>query len=308
MADSLDLVHLRSFVAIADCGGFGRAASALHLSQPTVSQHVRGLERRLKQTLVERHGRQARFTTDGERLLTEARRILAVHDEALSRLDASGRGTLVIGSTETAAEQVLPQLLGTLRDAYPGRPVQFSIDRSTQMTEAVTHGDIDVAIILGLTGDTPGRRVGALPLHWYARPGLEVPLPDGGVPLVAYSEPCGMRQRALAELGTAGHRVEVTAESTSLEGVIAAARAGLGVAVLPSAGAAPHGLVVRDDLPALGVIGVHLATRRGLDLDVESAALTAMEEFFDALTDPSADPMGTDRETSLDARATGDLA
>ncbi len=303
MTASLDLVQLRSFVAIADCGGFGRAATALHLSQPTVSQHVRGLERRLKQTLVERHGRQARFTTDGERLLNEARRILAVHDEALARLDSAGRGTLVIGSTETAAEQVLPQLLSTLRDAYPGRQVQFSIDRSTQMTEAVSHGTIDLAIILGLTGDTPGRRVGTLPLRWYSRPGLEAPRGDGAVPLVAYSEPCGMRQRAMAELGATGHRVEVTAESTSLEGVIGAARAGLGVAVLPSASTAqaPVGLVERHDLPPLGVIGVHLATRRGLDLDVEAAALTALEHFFGAMTDPSEDVMGADQELLLDA-------
>lgn len=285
MTDILDIVQLRSFVAIADCGGFGRAAAALHLSQPTVSQHVRGLERRLKQTLVEKDGRRAKFTADGERLLGEARRILAVHDDALAHLEASTRRVLVIGSTETAAEQVLPQLLTTLRDAYPDRQVQFAIDRSTQMTEAVTKGAIDVGILLGLTPDTPGRLVGTLPLRWFSRPG-GAPVVDRVVPLVAYSEPCGMRQRALSELGEAGYRVNLTAESTSLEGVLGAARAGLGVAVLPSAEAAPDGLVERTDLPPLGAIGVYLATRRGVELDVEAAALTALESFFDRLTDP----------------------
>ncbi len=300
MSAALDLVQLRSFVAIADCGGFGRAAAALHLSQPTVSQHVRGLERRLHQVLVEKHGRQARFTAAGERLLAEARHLLAVHDEALARLDASSRRTIVIGSTETAAEQVLPDLLQALHDAYPDRPVQFTIDRSTQMTEAVTKGTIDVAILLGLGPDTPGRQVGTLPLRWYAHPDLVLPAlgapgtsggagssdgaaPSGEVPLVAYSEPCGMRQRALAELAEAGHRVRLTAESTSLEGVIGAARARLGVAVLPSAGAAPAGLVERTDLPPLGVIAVNLAVRRGLDLDLEAAALGALEGFFAGL-------------------------
>jgi DNA-binding transcriptional LysR family regulator len=92
-----------------------------------------------------------------------------------------------------------------------------------------------------------------------------------------------MRRRALAELGAAGHQVEVTAESTSLEGVIGAARAGLGVAVLPSAGAHPAGLVERHDLPPLGAVAVHLAVRRGLDLDLEAAALGALERFFAAL-------------------------
>lgn len=283
MTAALDLVQLRSFVAIADCGGFGRAAVALHLSQPTVSQHVRALERRLHQPLVERQGRGTRFTPAGERLLAEARRILAVHDDALARLDAAGRRTVVIGSTETAAEQVLPGLLTALRAAYPDRPVQFSIDRSTQMTEAVDRGSIDLAVLLALSPDTAGRPVGTLPLRWFAHPDLDLPRSEP-VPLVAYSEPCGMRRRALSELGEAGRVVQLAAESTSLEGVIAAARAGLGVAVLPSAGAAPSGLIERTDLPPLGLAAIHLAVRRGLDLDLESAALGALELFFATLT------------------------
>jgi len=281
MTAALDLVQLRSFVAIADCGGFGRAAVALHLSQPTVSQHVRSLERRLHTPLVERQGRGTRFTPAGERLLAEARRILAVHDDALARLDAAGRRTVVIGSTETAADQVLPGLLTALKDAYPDRPVQFSIDRSTQMAEAIDRGSIDVAVLLALGPQTPGRPVGTLPLRWFARPGLSL---DDTVPLVAYSEPCGMRRRAMTELGEAGRRVLLAAESTSLEGVMAAARAGLGVAVLPSAGAVPAGLVERTDLPPLGVAAIHLAVRRGLDVDLEAAALGALELFFSTLT------------------------
>jgi DNA-binding transcriptional LysR family regulator len=298
VADTLDLVQLRSLVAIADCGGVGRAAAALHLSQPAVSQHVRLLERRLHRTLLVRDGRQARFTPAGEQLLDEARRILAVHDDALGRLAASTQRALVLGSTETAAEQVLPQVLTTLRGAYPGRGVRFSIDRSTQMVEQLTKGTVDLAIVLGLDGDAPGRLVGRLPLRWFSRDADE-PALDPVVPLVAYSEPCGMRARALAELAETGRRVEVTAESTSLEGVLAAARAGLGVAVLPSGGTPPAGLVERTELPPLGVIGVHLATRRGLDLDVEAAALGALEEFFDRLGAPA--PMGAHHEPLLDA-------
>jgi DNA-binding transcriptional LysR family regulator len=298
VADTLDLVQLRSLVAIADCGGVGRAAAALHLSQPAVSQHVRLLERRLHRTLLVRDGRQARFTPAGEQLLDEARRILAVHDEALGRLAASTQRALVLGSTETAAEQVLPQVLTTLRGAYPDRGVRFSIDRSTQMVEQLAKGTVDLAIVLGIDGDAPGRLVGRLPLRWFARAADE-PALDPVVPLVAYSEPCGMRARALAELSEAGRRVEVTAESTSLEGVLAAARAGLGVAVLPSGGTAPVGLVERTDLPELGVIGVHLAARRGLDLDVEAAALGALEQFFERLAAPPA--MGAHHEPLLDA-------
>ncbi len=283
MSPSLDLVQLRSLLAIADCGGFGRAAAALHVSQPTISQHVRLLEKRLRRTLVERDGRHTRFTADGELLLLEARRILAVHDEALARLDDSNRTTVVIGSTETAADQLLPELLSALKLAYPQRQLQFHIDRSTQMTEAVTKGSIDLAILLGFPGDTIGRTIGSLELRWYSHPQWEPPSAGEPLSLVAYAEPCGMRQRALTVLHDTGRQVRVTAESTSLDGVIAAARAGLGVAVLPTAGKAPQGLIPRVDLPDLGLIGVNLAVRRGLDIDLEGMALTALEEFFSAL-------------------------
>ncbi len=282
MAETLDIIQLRTFVAIDECGGFGRAASALHMSQPTVSQHVRSLERRLSQQLVQRDGRKARFTAAGSRLLAEARRILTVHDEALARLDATRTSAIVVGSTETAAEQVLPELLGRLRSAYPHRQVQFHIDRSTQMTEAVGKGTIDLAIVLDTGQSISGPEVGSLPLNWYAAPGWVPPSDDEAIPLVAYVEPCGMRQRALGELNARGRRVEIAAESGSLEGVIAAARAGLGIAVLPSAGKAPAGLVARHDFPDLGKILVRLITRRGLDADVEEAALDALDGFFTA--------------------------
>ncbi|MCR6711384.1 MAG: LysR family transcriptional regulator [Demequina sp.] len=87
MSRELTITHLRSIVAIADTGGFGRAATRLHVSQSTVSQHIRLLEKTIGRPVVEREGRGPRFTTDGEQLLGEARRILAVHDDALARLE-----------------------------------------------------------------------------------------------------------------------------------------------------------------------------------------------------------------------------
>ncbi|MGI3785098.1 MAG: hypothetical protein ACRYG2_30430, partial [Janthinobacterium lividum] len=91
----------------------------------------------------------------------------------------------------------------------------------------------------------------------------------------------------VAELAATGRAITVVVESTSLEGVLAAARAGLGLAVLPSAGAVPAGLEPVTDLPDLGAIGVFLAARRGLDVDVEAAGLSALETFFGGLREPA---------------------
>src|SRR6202451_2410507 len=69
----LDVAPLRSLVAVADCGGFQRAANSLHLSQGAVSQHVRRLEAAVGRPLVERQGRGSRFTPDGCEFLRHAR-------------------------------------------------------------------------------------------------------------------------------------------------------------------------------------------------------------------------------------------
>ncbi len=279
MSTPFDLAQLRTLVAVAECGGVSRAAKLLHLSQPTVSQHLRLLERRMGEPLTERVGRGIALNPAGDRLLIEARKILAVHDEAMSRLATSSARTLTIGSTETAADSLLPRLLAALKDAYPDQALRFRIDRSTAMLAAIDQGTIDIALFLSISQSSVGTRVGELSLDWFAAEGWRPPT-TGDLPLVAYVEPCEMRQRAFTVLATAGSDVVVGAESTSLEGVIAAARAGLGVAVLPVAGVVPHGLARVSEMPDLGRIGVQVASRRGVDPELENTAVKAMRTFF----------------------------
>jgi DNA-binding transcriptional LysR family regulator len=280
MADPLDLVHLRTLVAIAETGGFRRAADSLHLSQPTVSQHVRLLEKRLKQSLVVKDGRGSRFTGAGERLVLEARKLLTAQDEVLQRFSVSVPDKLTIGSTEHAGDGLLPDLLGALRGAYPEVWVQFRIDRSTSLAESVSKGALDLAVVLGGNPDPVGAEVGSLNLKWVAASGRDLSEIDGPISLVAFEEPCGLRRRAIAQLDELGHAVTVSAESGNLDGVLAGTRAGLGIALLPFSGAVPEGLREITDLPAMGTIDVRLVARRGLDTEVEDAAVSAVSAHF----------------------------
>jgi DNA-binding transcriptional LysR family regulator len=280
MTNSLDLEHLRTLIAIAECGGFSKAAAVRHISQPALSQHVRLLERDLKRKLFERDGRNMRFTHEGERVLAEARRIIEVHDLSLRLLEAERSQTIVVGSTEHSAEQLLPEMIRALRAAFPGRNTRFEIGRSTQLAEAVRKSAVDFAFILDPSGQGAGHIVGRLPLVWYAARGWTPPEPGETWPLIAFEEPCGLRERALSVLAGEGHRVEVTAQSTTLEGVLAGVRADLGVALLPSAGGRPSGLSVRGDLPDAGTTHLRMVARRGLAAEVEQTALAAGVEFF----------------------------
>src|ERR1700759_5224579 len=78
----LEIDLLRSFVSVVDAGGFTRAGERVHRTQSTVSQQIKRLEESLGRPLLERNGKQATLTEEGERLLTYARRILALEQEA----------------------------------------------------------------------------------------------------------------------------------------------------------------------------------------------------------------------------------
>lgn len=102
MSQVLDIAPLRSVVAVADCGGFHRAAAVLHLTQSAVSQHVRRIEAVVGGAIVERSGRGVAFTELGYRVVGHARTILAAHDAALRDLGAAagnGRWSSVPQST-----------------------------------------------------------------------------------------------------------------------------------------------------------------------------------------------------------------
>lgn len=84
----------------------------------------------------------------------------------------------------------------------------------------------------------------------------------------------------MRKLFEVGHDVSVVAESTSLEGVLVAARAGLGVALLPFSRTLPDGLREVTDLPAMGAIELQLITRRALPHEVADTAINALRRHF----------------------------
>ncbi|MEV6347391.1 LysR family transcriptional regulator [Actinoplanes sp. NPDC051851] len=260
MGQVLDILALRSLVAVADCGGFHRAAATLRISQSAVSQHVRRLEKVVGRPVVERQGRGAAFTPDGQALLGEARRILAAHDDALRRLVGPGRPTVTVGATEHAADLILPAVTAAL----PGHQVRFRIDRTRRLDAAVDRGVLDLAVHLAEASSVDGVPVGALPLTWYSAAGWR---PSGGpaVPVVAIEEPCVLRRRALAALSEGGFDPYVVCDSGYVAGVFDAVRTGLGVALMATAKSVPDGLVERPDLPAVRPAAVSLRSRTGSD-------------------------------------------
>jgi molybdate transport repressor ModE-like protein len=271
MGQVLDIVALRSLVAVADCGGFHRAATSMQISQSAVSQHIRRLEKVIGRPLVERQGRQAGFTADGHALLDEARQILTAHDEAVRRLIGLTETIVTVGATEHAADVLLP----VITVALAGHQVRFRIDRTSRLNEAVDSGSLDVAIYMADATSAHGVPVGTLPLTWYAAPGWR-PAAGRPWPVVAIEEPCLLRRRALAAL--AAHDPYVVCDTGYLAGVLDAARSGLGVALVAGPGGPLDGLIARPDLPPVSPVALSLRARRGADPAVAGTVVTALRE------------------------------
>jgi DNA-binding transcriptional LysR family regulator len=283
MPATLDIGALRSLVAVADRGGFHRASDALHISQSAISQHVRKLETVLGRRVVERVGRVSRFTPDGEALIAEARLILSAHDDALLRLGVGvpEAPTITIGSTEHAAEHLLPYLSRAFAAYLPEADVKFRLDRGARLNDALDRATVDVAIFIG-DARTPGSEpAGELPLSWYAAPGWVAPPAPRPVPVVVIDEPCTIRRKALRTLAQANRTASIVGEAAYLAGVLNVARAGVGVALLANVGAAPEGLERRTDLPDVRPEPLHIRVRRGADPGLARVASAAVRTALD---------------------------
>lgn len=280
MSRTLDIGPLRSLVAVADCGGFQRAAESLHLSQSAISQHTRRLEAAVGRPLVVRSGRGSRFTLDGERLVARARQILTLHDETLLAFGVETEPTVVIGSTEHAAAQLVPHLAAALEASLPDYRARFRIDRGAQLRDGLATGRIDVALLLGSTDDPSAVPVGELELTWYAAP-TWMRTAAGPIPVVAFDDPCALRTRALDTLAEHGLAAEISAEATQLAGVQAAVGAGLGVALMATLGQTPEALAPRDDLPKPRPLPLAVWSRDGLSGDITRAAADAVQGLLD---------------------------
>ncbi|MFC7672098.1 LysR family transcriptional regulator [Mycolicibacterium sp. GCM10028919] len=267
MSQVLDIAPLRSVAAVADCGGFHRAAAVLHITQSAVSQHVRRVEAVVGGPVVERSGRGVAFTELGHRVLTHARSILAAHDAALADLGAAEERVLLVGATEHGADVLLPGLTAALGQRLPDWRLRFRLDRNVMLADAIEQGVVDLAVMLDGSGLDPANASGMVALKWISGRNFSVPATEP-LPVVMFSEPCTLREPTFAALDRIAVPYRIAAESSDLSGLFAAVRSGLGVALLPMIGRLPDGLCLAEGLPPTSRASVFVRGRAGVDADV----------------------------------------
>ena len=243
----LDIDLLRTFVALAETASFTTAGERLGATQSAVSVRLKKLEDRLGHRLFDRTPRLVTPTGFGEGFLSEARRILAVHDDVLARVSASGPARrLALGVSEHAMGGRLPAVLATLRDLMPGLAVSVTLGLSEELLAEWDAGRLDAVVARRVLPTAPtarrGRVLFADDLVWAASPDL-VRRPGDPVPLTALARPCRVHEVAVEALESARLPWTMAFVSRGLVAVQAAIEAGLGIGCIGRS-AVPHAAVV----------------------------------------------------------------
>lgn len=221
--------HLRTFLAVAQTLSFTQAARRLGLRQSTVSQHVRRLEDAAGRQLFSRDTHSVELTEDGEAMLGFARRLLEVHEQATAFFTGTRlRGRLRFGASEDFVLTRLPEILEAFRHDHPEVDLELTVELSGTLHEQLAAGKLDLVLAKRRPEDPRGEPVWTDRLVWIGAERLRVD-PDRPVPLIAYPPPGITRALALEALEREGRSWRIACTSGSLNGLIAAARAGLGV-------------------------------------------------------------------------------
>jgi DNA-binding transcriptional LysR family regulator len=274
-----DPVLLKTFLAVAETRSFTGAGRQLGLSQPTVSQHVRKLEDAAGRTLVSRDTRDVRLTDNGDAMAGFARTILAAHEIASSYFTGSAmRGRLRFGAGDDLAITQLPRILRHFRQLYPQINLELTVSQTLPLVRRLRAGQLDLVFIKEMVDENPdGVRVTRDTMVWVGHDKTVIE-PDAPVPVVAYQAPSMSRQMGIDALEAAGRTWRITCNSREVSGLLAAVRAGLGVAVFPQT-LIPDGLVKvtnRFGLPALPEVDFTLLRNPSAPAETTDALISAI--------------------------------
>lgn len=232
----LEIDLLRTFVAIAESGSFSHAAKIVLRTPSAVSMQIKRLEELLGRSVFVRNGRAVHLTAEGEALLSYARRILRLSDEAVGLFRAPDiEGVVRFGTPDDFGTRFLPNILNRFAKSHPAVDIDVKVDMSTVLTDQVARGTLDLSLITtayGADARQLGERVFTEPIVWA---GLE-----GGVayerrplPVALSVKGCAWRERALTALDRAGigHRIAYSSQHST--GQKAAVLADLAIAPFP---------------------------------------------------------------------------
>ncbi len=245
----MDLRQVEIFYYVAKHRSFSKAATALSLTQPTISGHIKALETSLNLVLFDRIGRDVQLTHAGDILYGHAKRLVDTKHAALQGIEELRdglRGELTLGGSSIPGQYVLPRILGQFQPQYPGINIVLHITDTMETLERVVRGDFELGIVGAQVSHAhvayhpfvEDELVLAISAHHPWADLDRVSLDNlTTAPFIQRERGSGSRlvvERALAEAGLPPARLHVMAEMGTTEAIKQGIKAGLGVSIMSS--------------------------------------------------------------------------
>lgn len=281
----MDIRRLEVFCRVLELKSFTRAAEAVLLTQPTVSENIRLLEELVGEKLFDRLGREVLPTPAGRILYGYARRILQLRDEAMQvmrQYRGQLAGSLALGASTIPGAYILPPLIESFRALYPAIQLQLRIADTAAVVEELLHDRLELGLIGARLKEQRFECDEAFadelvltlyPGHpWMGRKSIR-PSELADEPFVLREQGSGTRQvmnQSLREHGVDPAKLLVVAEMGSSEAVRQGIKSHLGISILSSLAIAED--VRRGDLATVPLEGLrirrsfYLVRRKGRQL------------------------------------------
>jgi len=265
----MDLWRLHIFCKVVELKSFSRAASAVYLSQPTVSSHIKDLEDHFECKLIDRLGREVAPTKAGQLLYGYAARMIALKEDAekaLAEFQGKVRGHLTIGGSTIPSGYILPPLLGKFKKAYPevtlsliegdtagiiqdtieGRAELGVVGAKARQVQLIQEKIMDDEMFLVLPADHRWAARGSVSMEELTREPFIMREPGSG------TRKC--IEQVLDKSGYSVGHLNVIAEMGSTEAVRQGIKAGVGVSILSECAVADE--LVAGSLRKVGIKGL----------------------------------------------------
>ena len=260
---NIDVALARAFVATAETGGMTAAGRLLNLTQGAVSQQIKRLEDLLQKELFSRDHRQLSLTTEGERLLLHARRLIALNDEIWGLMSAPGfEGTVRLGVPRDIVRPYLPPILRGFNDAWPKVKLELYCKSSPTLRERLASGDIDLALTTETDTPVGAERLMTEDLVWIGCHGGRA-RSERPVPVAITDGTCTFRAAMLAALEREGRDWRLVGPLGTNDALLATVEADLAVTSLLRSTVPSHLEMLGDDtgLPQMTPFHINLYVR-----------------------------------------------
>ncbi|MBS1780385.1 MAG: LysR family transcriptional regulator [Bacteroidetes bacterium] len=232
---SFDALTLECFIAVAETGSFTSAADKVARTQSAVSQQISKLESQVGKPLFLR-ARHLSLTSEGEILLTYAKKIVQLNRDAMDRFKHPElQGQVRFGLPEDFASVFLSDVLTEYASLHPRIMLNVECDLTLNLFARFKKKEFDLVLVkMNKPEDFPnGMDVWSEALEWVGNNNINRFDDEEPVPLVLSPQPCVYRARAIQSLEKLNKKWRIVFSSHSYAGTVAAVKAGMGITVLP---------------------------------------------------------------------------